>query len=197
MKVIKINVKEEYKKRFEGRQKDEYVLDRIFTSGLFPAELYYPAGVSTGGGYLSVLLSEVWKASSLEEEGNFSPEKLMEFSFGKDLVFKNQQDFLEDKGEIIIVEDRFSYENEVQRILMELYPKGKVHHLLFDALKIEGKVYKILLQVAFLNVDRYHIRDTLGDMNNSMLQGERALIFPMFKEIFSEMLFRNQYYCLN
>jgi len=163
MKVIKINVKEEYKKRFEGRQKDEYVLDRIFTSGLFPAELYYPAGVSTGGGYLSVLLSEVWKASSLKEEGNLSPEKLMEFSFGKDLVFKNQQDFLEDKGEIIMVEDTFSYENEVQRILLELYPKGKIHHLLFDAPKIEGKVYKILLQVAFINVDRYHIRDTLGD----------------------------------
>jgi len=109
MKVIKINVKEEYEKRFEGRQKDKYVLDLIFTSGLFPAELYCPAGVSMGGGYLSVLSSEVWKASSLEEEGNFSPEKLMEFSFGKDLVFKNQQDFLEDKGEIIIVEDRLSY----------------------------------------------------------------------------------------
>lgn len=29
----------------------------------------------------------------------------------------------------IIVENRLSYENEVERILMELYPKGKVHHL--------------------------------------------------------------------
>ena len=201
MKVIKINVKEEYKKRFEGRQKDEYVLDLIFTSGLFPAKLYYPAGVSMGGGYLSVLSSEVWKASSLEEEGNLSPEKLMEFSFGKDLVFKNQQDFLEDKGEIIIVEDRFSYENEVQRILLELYPKGKIHHLLFDALKIEGKVYKILLQAGFLNLDRYRIRDTLGDITNRMLQAEKALIFPAFKDILTEILFRNQCcglsYCLN
>lgn len=201
MKVVEINVKKEYRKKFEAKQNDEYVLDLIFTSGLFPTKLYYPAGVSMGSGYLSVLSSEVWKACSLEEEGNFSPEKLMEFSFGKDLVFKNQQDFLEDKGEIIMVKDRLSYENEVERILMELYPKGKVHHLLFDALKIEGKVYKILLQVGFLNVDRYHIRDTLGDITNCMLQEEKALIFPAFKDILTEILFRNQCcglsYCLN
>lgn len=188
MKVVEINVKKEYRKKFEAKQNDEYVLDLIFTSGLFPTKLYYPAGVSMGSGYLSVLSSEVWKACSLEEEGNFSPEKLMEFSFGKDLVFKNQQDFLEDKGEIIMVKDRLSYENEVERILMELYPKGKVHHLLFDALKIEGKVYEILLQVGFLNVDRYHIRDTLGDITNCMLQEEKALIFPAFKDILTEII---------
>lgn len=67
MKVVEINVKEEYKKKFEAKQKDEYVLDLIFTSGLFPAKLYYPAEVSMGGGYLSVLSSEVWKAFSLKE----------------------------------------------------------------------------------------------------------------------------------
>ncbi len=192
MKVVEINVREEYKKKFKAKQKDEYVLDLIFTSGLFPARLYYPAGVSLGGGYLSVLSSELWKASSLEEEGNFSPDKLIEFSFGKDLVFKDQQDFLEDKGEIIMVENRLSYENEVERILMELYPKVKVHHLLFDALKMQGKTYKILLHVGFLNVGRYYVRNTIGDMSGRILQEEKALIFPVFKNILSEILFKDQ-----
>lgn len=192
MKVIEIDVKKEYKKRFEARQKDEYVLDMIFTSGLFPAKLYYPAGVSTGGGYLSVLSSEVWKASSLKEQGSLSLEKMMELSFGKDLILKNQDDLVEDRGEIIMVESRPAYESKVVRILKGLYPEEKVHHLFFDTLKRQGKVCKILLQVGFLSLHRYCIRDTLGDISTSILREEKTLIFPVFKSVLSEILFKDQ-----
>ncbi len=192
MKVIEIDVKKEYEKRFEARQKDEYVLDMIFTSGLFPAKLYYPAGVSIGGGYLSVLSSEVWKASSLKEQGSLSLEKLMELSFGKDLILKNQEDLVEDRGEIIMVESRPAYESKVARILKGLYPEEKVHHLFFDTLKMQGKVCKILLQVGFFSLHRYCIRDTLGDISTSIFQEEKALIFPVFKDILSDILFKDQ-----
>ncbi len=192
MKVIEIDVKKEYEKRFEASQKDEYVLDMIFTSGLFPARLYYPAGVSIGGGYLSVLSSEVWKASSLKRQGSLSLEKVMELSFGKDLILKNQEDLGEDRREIIMVESRPAYESRVVRILKGLYPEEKVHHLFFDTLKMQGKVYKILLQVGFLSLHRYCIRDTLGDISTSILQDEKALIFPVFKNMLSDILFKDQ-----
>lgn len=201
MKVVEINVKKEYKKRFEARQKDEDVLDLIFSLGFFPARLYYPAGVSRGGGYLSVLSSEVWKVSSLKEQGSLSLKRLMEFSFGKDLILKNQEDLVEDRGEIIVVESGPAYESKVERILKGLYPEEKVHHLFFDTLKMQGKVYKILLQAGFVSLHRYCIRDTLGDISTSILQEEKTLIFPVFKDILSDILFKDENlhldWCLN
>ncbi len=99
---------------------------------------------------------------------------------------------MEDRGEIIVVESRPAYESKVERILKGLYPEEKVHHLFFDTLKMQGKVYKILLQVGFVGLHRYCITDTLGDISTSILQEEKTLIFPVFKDILSDILFKDQ-----
>lgn len=195
MRLAEINVGEEYQKRFPTRH-DDQLLDFIFCYKLFPQKLYVPFEASPVKGYLSMLLSDLSRIRMLKNKRTFSPERIIQESFGDDMTIKNQDQILEEKGEVVLVERKPFYERQIEEILLRLYPRKKIRHLCLDTLRLQGRTWKFLLQVGFLNTNRYDLRDTLGDMSTLILQEEKALIFPVFKDIFSEILFKNQGYCL-
>ena len=200
IRLAEINVGEEYQKRFPTRH-DDQLLDFIFYYRLFPQKLHVPLEASLVRGYLSMLLSDLSRIAILKNEGILSPKRIIQESFGDDTTIKNQDEILEEKGEIVLVEYRPFYERQIQEILFRLYPRKKIRHLYLDTLRLRGRTWKLLLQVGFLNTNRYDLRDTLGDMSSLILQEEKALIFPVFKDILSDILFKDQNlhldWCLN
>jgi len=196
IRLAEINVGEEYQKRFPTRH-DDRLLDFIFCYKLFPHKLYVPFEASLAKGYLSMLLSDLSRIAILKNKRTLSPERIIQESFGDDMTIKNQDEILQEKGEVVLVERRPFYERQIEEILLKLYPGKKIRHLYLDTLRLRGKTWKILLQVGFLDTNQYELGDTLGDMSNLILQEEKALIFPVFKDIFSEILFKNQGYCLS
>jgi len=191
IRLAEINVGEEYQKRFPTRH-DDQLLDFIFYYRLFPQKLHVPLEASLVRGYLSMLLSDLSRIAILKNEGILSPKRIIQESFGDDTTIKNQDEILEEKGEIVLVEYRPFYERQIQEILFRLYPRKKIRHLYLDTLRLRGRTWKLLLQVGFLNTNRYDLRDTLGDMSSLILQEEKALIFPVFKDILSDILFKDQ-----
>lgn len=191
IRLAEINVGEEYQKRFPTRH-DDQLLDFIFYYKLFPQKLHVPLEASLVRGYLSMLLSDLSRIAILKNEGILSPERIIQESLGDDITIKNQDQILEEKGEVVLVERKPFYERQVEEILFRLYPRKKIRHLCLDTLRLRGRTWKFLLQVGFLNTNRYDLRDTLGDMSNLILQEEKALIFPVFKDILSDILFKDQ-----
>ncbi len=196
MRLAEINVGEEYQKRFPTRH-DDQLLDFIFYCKLFPHKLYVPLEACLAKGYLSMLLSDLSRIAILKNERTLSPERIIQESFGDDTTIKNQDQILEEKGEVVLVERKPFYERRIEEILLRLYPGKKIRHLCLDTLRLRGRTWKFLLQVGFRNTNRYELGDTLGDMSSLILQEEKALIFPVFKDIFSEILFKNQGYCFS
>ena len=196
IRLAEINVGEEYQKRFPTRH-DDRLLDFIFCYKLFPHKLYVPPEASLVEGYLSMLLSDLSRISILKNKRTLSSKRIIQESFGDDMTIKNQDEILEEKGEVVLVEYRPFYERQIEKILLRLYPRKKIRHLCLDTLRLRGRTWKMLLQVGFLNTNRYELRDTLADMSSLILQEEKALIFPVFKDIFSEILFKNQGYCFS
>lgn len=196
IRLAEIDVGEEYQKRFPTRH-DDRLLDFIFCYKLFPHKLYVPLEASLAKGYLCMLLSDLSRIAVLKNKRILSPERIIQELFGDDMSIKNQDEILEEKGEVVLVEYRPFYERQLEEILLRLYPQKKIRHLCLDTLRLRGRTWKILLQVGFLNTNQYELTDTLGDMSSLILQEEKALIFPVFKDIFSEILFKNQGYCLS
>jgi len=196
IRLAEINVGEEYQKRFPTRH-DDQLLDFIFCYKLFPHKLYVPLEASLAKGYLSMLLSDLSRIAIFKNERTLSPERIIQESFGDDMTIKNQDEILEEKGEVVLVECKPFYERQIEEILLRLYPGKKIRHLYLDTLRLRGRTWKFLLQVGFLNTNRYELGDSLGDMSSLILQEEKALIFPVFKDIFSEILFKNQGYCFS
>ena len=196
IRLAEINVGEEYQKRFPTRH-DDRLLDFIFCYKLFPHKLYVPLEASLARGYLCMLLNDLSRIAVLKNERTLSPERIIQESFGDDMSIKNQDEILEEKGELVLVERKPFYERQIEEILLRLYPEKKIRHLCLDTLRLRGRTWKFLLQVGFRNTNRYELGDTLGDMSSLILQEEKALIFPVFKDIFSEILFKNQGYCFS
>lgn len=196
IRLAEINVGEEYQKRFPTRH-DDRLLDFIFCYKLFPHKLYVPLEACLAKGYLSMLLNDLSRIAILKNKRILSPERIIQESFGDDMSIKNQDEILEEKGELVLVERKPFYERQIEKILLRLYPRKKIRHLCLDTLRLQGRTWKFLLQVGFFNTNRYELGDTLGDMSSLILQEEKALIFPVFKDIFSEILFKNQGYCFS
>jgi len=196
MQIATIDVKEEYKKRFPKGENEKFV-DFIFDHKLFPQKIYFPAGASIREGYLSMLISKVGRIAALQKEGNFSLKKIIEYSFGSDVIIKNQDDILEEKGEIIISEYGTHSDAQVDKALSKLYPKEKVCCETFDAVAIKGKFYYILIQVGFLKSNSLEIEDTLPPLDTVILKEEKYVLYPIFEDIFNKILFKAQYFYLN
>jgi len=121
MQVVRIDVKEEYKKKFSERKKKKF-LDYVFDHNLFPRGLYLPAGASIRKGYLSLLLGYVSRIHMLQNQGELSLEKMTGLSCGGDLMIKNQDDIFEEKGEIVITQCGLPAHSQADYRLLKLYP---------------------------------------------------------------------------
>jgi len=195
MQVVRIDVKEEYKKKFSEREKKKF-LDYVFDHNLFPRGLYLPAGAFIRKGYLSLLLGYVSRIHMLQNQGELSLEKVAELSCGGDLMIKNQDDIFEEKGEIIMTQCGPHAHSQADQRLLKLYPQRKPHYLAFDAVKINGKPYYVLIQVGFLRDRKIRIVDTLPKIDN-ILKDEKLILCPLFEDILKKMLFQIQYFCPN
>lgn len=196
MRLIEVDMKQEYQRSFGGRQNEE-VLEFIFSHGLFPRRLYYPVGASMIGDPLFTLPDEVQEVSYFQKQGNFSLREMFELFFGSDVIVKNQDEILEEKGELIITEYGPYGDVKVERILSNLYPGEKCAYLAFDAVKMRGKTYQILVQVGFVRKNRMRMEDTLPPIHNIMLTEERSIIYPVLEDLLKKMVFQIQYVCLN
>jgi len=195
MQVVRIDVKEEYKKKFSEREKKKF-LDYVFEHNLFPRGFYLPAGAFIRKGYLSLLLGYVSRIHMLQNQGELSLEKVTELSFGGDLMIKNQDDIFEEKGEIVMTQCGPHAHSQVDQRLLRLYPQRKPRYLAFDAVKIKRKSYYVLIQVGFLRDRKIRIVDTLPKIDN-ILKDEKLILCPLFEDILKKMLFQIQYFCQN
>ena len=195
MQVVRIDVKEEYKKKFSEREKKKF-LDYVFDHNLFPRGLYLPAGAFIRKGYLSLLLGYVSRIHMLQNQGELSLEKVTELSCGADLMIKNQDDIFEEKGEIVMTQCGPHAHSQADQRLLKLYPQRKPRYLAFDAVKIKRKPYYVLIQVGFLRDRKIRIVDTLPKIDN-ILKDEKIILCPLFEDILKKMLFQIQYFCPN
>ena len=195
MQVVRIDVKEEYKKKFSERKKKKF-LDYVFDHNLFPRVLYLPAGAFIRKGYLSLLLGYVSRIHMLQNQGELSLEKVTELSCGGDLMIKNQDDIFEEKGEIVMTQCGPHVYSQMDQRLLKLYPQRKPQYLAFDAVKIKRKPYYVLIQVGFLRDRKIRIVDTLPKIDN-ILKDEKLILYPLFEDILNKMLFQIQYFCPN
>jgi len=196
MTMVEVDVEQQYEKRFREKR-DEKTLEFIFSQGLFPRRLYYPAGASISGGYLSILFGDVWRVSLLQRVGNVSLQKLVQYSFGTDLLIKHQEHILREKGRIIITDCGPHAFAGVEKLLAELYPGKKLHYAAFDALKLKGKAYKILLRVGFFPTRRYRVRNNLPQMDHIGTPEEKTLIFPVIEDVLHHLCFQRLFFCCN
>ena len=195
MQVVRIDVKEEYKKKFSEREKKKF-LDYVFDHNLFPRGLYLPAGAFIRKGYLSLLLGYVSRIHMLQNQGELSLEKVTELSCGGDLMIKNQDDIFEEKGEIVMTQCGPHAHSQADQRLLKLYPQRKPRYLAFDAKKIKRKPYYVLIQVGFLRDRKIRIVDTLPKIDN-ILKDEKIILCPLFEDILKKMLFQIQCFCPN
>lgn len=195
MQVVRIDVKEEYKKKFSERKEKKF-LDYVFDHNLFPRGLYLPAGAFIRKGYLSLLLGYVSRIHMLQNQGELSLEKVTELSCGGDLLIKNQDDIFEEKGEIVMTQCGSHAHSQADQRLLKLYPQRKPYYLAFDAVKIKRKPYYVLIQVGFLRDRKIRIVDTLPKIDN-ILKDEKLILCPLFEDILKKMLFQIQYFCPN
>ena len=196
MKIKKINLKEKYGEIFTKRN-DREILDFIFENNFFPENLYIPLNASVTQGWLSLLFNFTMRASILKERGELSNEKFMELFWGKDLLLKNQDEIFQEKGELIMIDCRPCFHSQADDILLKLYPGMKPHYLAFDVVKIEGRVFYLLLQVGFLTPGKIKIKDNLPKLNNIILKEEKVILYPLFEEIFKRNFFKPYYFYLN
>jgi|GEM_PF-2655926 len=188
MQVVRIDVKEEYKKKFSERKKKKF-LDYVFDHNLFPRGLYLPAGASIRKGYLSLLLGYVSRIHMLQNQGELSLEKMTELSCGGDLMIKNQDDIFEEKGEIVITQCGLPAHSQADYRLLKLYPQRKPQYLVFDVVKIKEKSYYVLIQTGFLRENRLRIEDTIPNLGDVVLKEEKLRLYPLFDQVFKEILF--------
>jgi len=188
MQVVRIDVEEEYKKKFSEREKKKF-LDYVFDHNLFPRGLYLPAGAFIRKGYLSLLLGYVSRIHMLQNQGELSLEKVAELSCGGDLMIKNQDDIFEEKGEIVITQCGLPAHSQADQRLLKLYPQRKPHYLAFDAVKIKEKSYYVLIQAGFLRENRLRIEDTIPDLGDVVLKEEKLTLYPLFDQVLKELLF--------
>jgi len=188
MQVVRIDVKEEYKKKFSEREKKKF-LDYVFDHNLFPRGLYLPAGASIRKGYLSLLLGYVSRIHMLQNQGELSLEKMTELSCGGDLMIKNQDDIFEEKGEIVITQCGLPAHSQADYRLLKLYPQRKPQYLVFDVVKIKEKSYYVLIQTGFLRENRLRIEDTIPNLGDVVLKEEKLRLYPLLDQVFKELLF--------
>jgi len=196
MQLAQIDIKKQYQKKF-GHRRHDRLLEFIFDHRLFPRKLYVPTGALLLRGYLSFLLSEVWRASLLDNERDLTTERLVRFSFGENLLIRNQDEIFQEKGKLIFTEYGPQAYKEVDKELARLYPEEKARYLALDAVTIGGKPYSMLLQVGFLRKDRLLIGDTLPMMDDVILPGEKSILSPVVENILEDMLSSPQYCYLN
>lgn len=196
MRLVEVNVKEEYQKSY-GEREDEEILDFIFSHRLLPWRVYYPAEALAIGDPLFMLPDSVEKVSYFRKRGNFSLREIFESFFGSDVLIKNEDEILEEKGELIMTEDSPSGDAKVDQILSNLYPGEKCAHMALDTLKMRGKTYQILVQVGFVRKGRMRIEDTLPPIHNIILKEEKPVIYPLLEDIFKKILFQAHCFCLN
>jgi len=196
MKLIEVDLRQEYRKSF-GEKEDEETLKFIFSHGLFPQRLYYPEGAIMIGDSLFTLPDQVQKVSYLKKQGGCSLQEMSELFFGSDVLIKNQDEILEEKGELIMAEYGPYGDVTVERILSDLYPGKEYAYLAFDAVKMQGRTYEILLQVGFVRRNRMRIEDTLPALHDSILKEEKPIIYPLLEDIFKKLLFQVNHVYLN
>jgi len=182
MKLKEIDVREEYTKRL-ARTKGE-ILDFIFAYNLFPEKLYIPCKALTAEGYLSFLFDFVRRAYILQNEGELSPEKFSKLSWGENIILKNHDQIFKERGKLIITECSSSSFSQVDEVLFRLYPGKKPHYLAFDVIRMEDKPFYLLVQAGFLLPKKFKMVDNLPVMDKIMLEEEKIILYPLFKEIF-------------
>ena len=196
MRLVEVNVKEEYQKSCGERQNEE-ILDFIFSHRLLPRRVYYPAEASAMGDPLFMLPDHIETVSYFQKRGNFSLREMFESFFGSDVLIKNEDEILEEKGELIMTEDSPYGDAKVDEILSNLYPGEKCAHMALDTLKMRGKTYQILVQVGFVRKGRMRIEDTLPPIHNIILKEEKSAIYPLLEDIFKKILFQAHCFCPN
>lgn len=196
MKVVEIDPREAYKRKFCDKQGDR-LLDFIFDHGLFPRKIYFPAQASVKEGYLLMLFNDVCKVFMLQNEDSLSVEKTVQCLFGGDVILKNQDEILEEKGDLVITECGASAHIQIEKVLSKLYPRKKSHYFGLEGIKIKGQAYYMLLQVGFLRSGRLRINDTLPKFDNVILKDEKLIIYPVFEDILKRILFSAAHFCLN
>lgn len=196
IRAIRIDVKDEYKRKFSESGKEKFI-DYIFEHKLFPQRIYLPSGASIRKGYLSFLLGAVGRARMLQNQGEFSLERLANLSFGEDLIIKNEDDIFEEKGEIVITQCGLPAHSQADYRLLKLYPQRKPQYLVFDVMKIREKPYYVPIQAGFLRENRLRIEDTIPDLGDIVLKEEKLRLYPLFDEVFKEFLFGAYYAYLN
>ena len=186
--MIRIDVKDEYTKKFSESGKEKFV-DYIFDHKLFPRRIYLPSGASIRKGYLSLLLGGVGRVRMLQNQGELSLERLANLSFGGDLIIKNEDDIFEEKGEIVITQCGLPAHSQADCRLLKLYPQRKPQYLVFDVVKIKEKSYYVLIQAGFLRENRLRIEDTIPDLGDVVLKEEKLRLYRLFDQVFKELLF--------
>jgi len=210
MQLVKINPQEEYKKSLCSKEDDE-LLDFVFRHRLFPRSIYLPEEAFPPGGdllvlfqgksrslmqtihlpqqveqmrgYLFALFNQVRNIAVLKKRNISSAQKMIPFLFGEDVKLKNQDEIVEEKGEILIAESRRSAHREIEKNLSRLYPEEKSRYLELQGIQLKGQSYYLLLQVAFRKVGRLYIEDTLPNLDGVILSDEKAIIYPMLEDI--------------
>jgi len=196
MKVARINVEEDYRKKFPEKKKAKF-LDYIFDHKLFPRTLYFPAEASIIDDDLRILFGYVCAIHTLPNEGKLLLEKVMKLSLDRNVMIKNQDEIFEEKGEIIMTECGSHSHSQVNEVLSKLYPEKKPYYLAFHGVAIKQKPYHVLIQVGFLRDRKIRIVDTLPKIDNAILKEEKLIAYPLFEDILKRILFKVYYVYLN
>lgn len=124
-------------------------------------------------------------------------EKIGELSLSGNLMIKNQDEILEEKGEIIMTERVSLSHPQTDEALSKLYPERKPYYQLFHRVTIRQKPYHVLIQAGFLKSSKLRKLNTLPRLDNVVLKNEKLIIHPVFDDIMKRVFFLAEYLCLN
>jgi len=187
MKFVKIDVKDEYE-RVYGKE-DEEILDSILSYRLYPRKLYRPSEALSTLDPLFILPAQMSLFRMLRQTGMASLQDIRPYLFGSDVILKNEDEIIEETGMLVMVEDGSAGDAEVYRILETLYPGKICAYQAVDTLKMEGRVYQVLVQAGFVRQETLRIADNLPPMRDILLPEEKGLIHPLFDDILGRFLF--------
>jgi len=195
MRLIEIDVKDEYQKAYG--EDDGEILDFILSRRLYPRRLYYPAKAFLTEDPLFILPDHIFTVRMLRKEETISLQRVSEDLFGSDVIIKNEDEILEETGELVIAEDTPSGDAKIYEMLERLYPGKMCAYQALDALKVRGKSYQILVQVGFVRGEELRIEDNLPPMDGIVLPKEKPLIYPLFGDLLKRMLLQSYSLCFN
>ncbi len=196
MELIKINVEEECRKRIKEVEK-EIFLPYIFRRRIFPRMLYFPPGSFATDKRLITLFADVCALHTVPEKTGPWLKRIAELSLAGDLEIKNQDEILEEKGELIITEGANPSLLAEDEAFSRLYPERKPYYMFSVRVRIGRRPCYILIQAGFIKNNQLKIADNLPNLGNLVLRDEKPVIYPVFDDLLKRLSLVVQYFCLN